>query len=217
MADRKASKAASKATGSPAPAPAIDPASVLAQHLGAHIAAGIEAERLLPEVERVAARVIEAFAAGGRLYAFGNGGSAADAQHLAGELIGHYKRDRRPLPAVALSTDPSVVSCIANDYSFDDVFARQVEALARPGDVVVGFSTSGRSPNVVAGLAAGRTAGATTVLFTGRDGNAAAAHADFVLAAPADATARIQELHVLFLHLVSEAVDAWAADEEGAG
>lgn len=216
MADRKPAKA-SKTTASTAPAPAVDPASVLAQHLGAHIAAGIEAERLLPEVERVAARVIESFASGGRLYAFGNGGSAADAQHLAGELIGHYKRDRRPLPAVALSTDPSVVSCIANDYSFDEVFARQVEALARPGDVVVGFTTSGRSPNVVAGLAAARHAGATTVLFTGRDAAAAGAHADLVLAAPADATARIQELHVLFLHLVSEAVDAWAAEEERAG
>jgi D-sedoheptulose 7-phosphate isomerase len=93
-----------------------------------------------------------------------------------------------------------------------------VEALARPGDVVAGFTTSGRSANVVAGLAAGRAAGATTVLFTGRDGGPAARHADMVLAAPADATARIQELHVLFLHLVSEVVDAWAAkpDEEGA-
>jgi D-sedoheptulose 7-phosphate isomerase len=195
-----------------------EPAAVLAQHLGAHIAAGIEAERLMPEVEAVAARLVEAFKAGGRLYAFGNGGSAADAQHLAGELIGHYRRDRRPLPAIALSTDPSVVTCIANDYTFDDVFARQVEALARPGDVVAGFTTSGRSANVVAGLAAGRAAGATTVLFTGRDGGPAARHADMVLAAPADATARIQELHVLFLHLVSEVVDAWAAkpDEEGA-
>jgi D-sedoheptulose 7-phosphate isomerase len=221
MADPKAGKApakpAAKTAGKAAPGAAVDPASVLAQHLGAHIAAGIEAERLLPEVERVAARVIEAFAAGGRLYAFGNGGSAADAQHLAGELIGHYRRDRRPLPAVALSTDPSVVSCIANDYSFDDVFARQVEALARPGDIVVGFTTSGRSTNVVAGLAAARAAGATTVLLTGRDGAAAAAHADLVLAAPADATARIQELHVLFLHLLSELVDAWAADEGGSG
>ena len=212
MADRKAAKAPVKAV----PAAPVDPASVLAQHLGAHIAAGIEAERLLPEIERVAARLVESFAAGGRVYAFGNGGSAADAQHLAGELIGHYKRDRRPLPAVALSTDPSVVTCIGNDYSFDDVFGRQVEALARPGDVVIGFTTSGRSPNVVAGLAAGRQAGATTVLLTGRDGAAAATHADFVLAAPADATARIQELHVLFLHLVSEAVDAWAAGESRA-
>jgi D-sedoheptulose 7-phosphate isomerase len=192
-----------------------EPAAVLAQHLGAHIAAGIEAERLMPEVEAVAARLVEAFKAGGRLYAFGNGGSAADAQHLAGELIGHYRRDRRPLPAVALTTDPSVVTCIANDYTFEDVFARQVEALARPGDVVVGFTTSGRSANVVAGLAAARAAGATTVLFTGRDGGPAAAHADMVLAAPADATARVQELHVLFLHLVSEVVDAWAAEPTG--
>ena len=144
-------------------------------------------------------------------------GSAADAQHLAGELIGHYRRDRRPLPAVALSTDPSVMTCIANDYDFEAVFARQVEALARPGDVVVGFTTSGRSANVVAGLAAGRAAGATTILFTGRDGGPAAGNADVVLAAPADATARVQELHVLFLHLVSEVVDAWAVEPSEAG
>jgi D-sedoheptulose 7-phosphate isomerase len=158
---------------------------------------------------------VEAFEAGGRLYAFGNGGSAADAQHLVGELIGRYRRDRRPLPAVALSTDPSVMTCIANDYTFEDVFARQVEALARAGDVVVGFTTSGQSANVVAGLAAARASGATTVLFTGRDGGPAARHADLVLAAPADGTARVQELHVLFLHLVSEVVDAWATEPAG--
>jgi D-sedoheptulose 7-phosphate isomerase len=189
--------------------------AVLAEHLAAHVAAGRDAERLLPEVHAVARRLIEAFATGRRVYTFGNGGSAADAQHLAAELIGHYRRDRRPLPALALSSDPSVVTCIANDYAFEDVFARQVEALAGPGDVVIGFSTSGRSPNVVAGLAAGRAAGATTVLFTGREGGGTGP-ADLVLAAPADGTARVQELHVLFLHLVSELVDAWAGDGAGA-
>src|SRR3954451_12144551 len=107
----------------------------------------------LPQVEAVAEELIRRLEAGARLYTFGNGGSAADAQHLAGELIGRYLRNRRPLPALALSGDPSVLTCIANDYSFADVFARQVEALAEPGDVVAGFTTSGRSPNVVAGLA----------------------------------------------------------------
>lgn len=175
-------------------------------------AAGAMAGRL-PAVLRVAELLCRAFAAGGVVYAFGNGGSAADAQHLTGELIGHYRRDRRPLPAVTLTCDPTVMTCIGNDYSFDDAFARQVEALARPGDVVIAFTTSGRSPNVVAGLAAARARGATTVLFGGASGGPAAEHADVLLAAPATATARVQELHTLMLHLVSEHVDAWAAGE----
>jgi D-sedoheptulose 7-phosphate isomerase len=178
-----------------------------------HIATAQAVEPLLPNVARVADRLIAAFAAGGRLYTFGNGGSAADAQHLAGELIGRYKRERRPLPAVALSVDPSVVTCIANDYAFEDVFARQVEALARAGDVVAGFTTSGRSPNVVRGLAAARGNGATTVLFAGGDGGPAAAEADLALIVPSTTTARIQEMHLLMLHLISELVDAWAVGE----
>ena len=117
------------------------------------------------------------------------------------------------MPAVALSVDPSVVTCIGNDYSFDDLFARQVTALACAGDVVAGFTTSGRSPNVVRGLAAARTAGATTVLFGAGDGGDAGTHADLALLAPSGTTARTQEMHLLLLHLLSEWVDAWAAGE----
>ncbi len=171
---------------------------------------------LVPIVNSLADRICDAFTRGGRLYAFGNGGSAADAQHLAGELIGRYRLDRRPLPAVALSTDPSVMTCIANDYAFEDVFARQVEALAVAGDIVVAFSTSGRSPNVVDGLRAGRAAGATTVLFTGAQGGPAGTHADVVLCVPSTTTARVQEMHVLLLHLLSERIDAWAAARDRA-
>jgi len=187
---------------------------VLARHLADHLRATQAMPALLPRVEAVADALVTAFDRGGRLYAFGNGGSAADAQHLAGELIGRYRRERRALPAVALSVDPSVMTCIGNDYGFDDVFARQVGALAGPGDVVVGFTTSGRSPNVVRGLAAARDAGATTVLFTGAEGGEAAVHADHVLAAPSSVTARVQEMHLLMLHLLSEHVDAWAAEGE---
>ncbi|HET9457712.1 MAG TPA: SIS domain-containing protein [Candidatus Limnocylindrales bacterium] len=183
--------------------------------LADHRAAAEAVEELLPAVEAVVRRLCDAFAAGGRVYAFGNGGSAADAQHLAGELIGRYRRERRPLPAVSLAVDPSVVTCIANDYAFEDVFARQVEALARPGDVVVAFTTSGRSENVVRGLAAGRAAGATTVLFGGGDGHPARDHADLRLVVPSSTTARVQEMHLLLLHLVSDGVDAWAAGEGG--
>jgi D-sedoheptulose 7-phosphate isomerase len=178
-----------------------------------HRAVVASLDDLLPDLERAADRLIAALSGGGRVYSFGNGGSAADAQHLAAELIGRYKRERRPLPAIALSVDPSVVTCIANDYAYEDVFARQVEALARPEDVVVGFSTGGTSENVVRGLAAARGAGATTVLFSGGDGGPARALADIALIVPSSTTARIQEMHLLMLHLLSDAVDAWAAGE----
>jgi D-sedoheptulose 7-phosphate isomerase len=181
--------------------------------LAEHRALAGQVERLLPELDRIARRVIDTYRNGGRLFTFGNGGSAADSQHLAAELVGRYRRERRPLPATALSVDPSVVTSIGNDYSFDDLFARQVRALASPGDVVIAFTTSGRAPNVVNGLAAARERGATTVLFGGGDGTPAADHADHALVVPSTTTARIQEMHVLLLHLLVEQVDAWAADE----
>ena len=130
----------------------------------------------------------ERFAERGILYTFGNGGSAADAQHFTGEIIGHYKRDRRPLGAVTLSTDPTTMTCIANDYSYEDVFSRQVEGLARAGDVVAAFTTSGNSDNIVSALRAAREAGATTVLFSGGDGGRAKADADYALIVPSTVT-----------------------------
>jgi D-sedoheptulose 7-phosphate isomerase len=178
--------------------------------LAEHLEVAARVEELLPTVAEVTERVIETYERGGRLYSLGNGGSAADAQHLAAELVGRYERDRRPLSATALTVDPSVVTCIGNDYSFDDVFARQIRALVSADDMVVAFSTSGRSPNVVRALATARERGATSVLFTGGDGGPAAEHADFVLAVPSTTTARIQEMHLLLLHLVVERVDSWA-------
>ena len=179
------------------------------RQLREHAESVAKMESVLPTLADFAERLCAAFVNGGTLYTFGNGGSAADAQHFAAELVGHYRRDRRALPAVALSTDPSVVTCIGNDYDFSSIFARQVGALARPADIVVAFSTSGTSPNVVAGLAAARDRGATTVLLCGQAGSSAAA--DIVVAMPAEHTARIQEMHVLALHLVSEWIDDWAA------
>ncbi|CAL8972642.1 MAG: sugar isomerase [Cellulomonas sp. 73-145] len=184
---------------------------LLTDQLQDHVAAATALVGLADQVHVVADLLCATFARGGFLYAFGNGGSAADAQHLVGELVGHYKRDRRPLPAVTLSTDPSSMTCIANDYAFDEVFSRQVEALARPGDLVVGFTTSGRSPNVVRALATGRDRGATTLLFAGGDGGPAAALADHVLLAPSHETPRIQEMHTVMLHVISEVADSWAA------
>ncbi|HVM16843.1 MAG TPA: SIS domain-containing protein [Gaiellaceae bacterium] len=170
-------------------------------------------EPLLATVDAVGARLVRAFAEGGRVYTFGNGGSSVDAQHFAEELVGRFARERRPLPAQSLAVDAAALTCIANDYSFDQVFERQVRAFVREGDVVLAFTTSGRSPNVVRGLAAARDAGATTVLLGGGDGGPAAEHADHALVVPSEATARVQEMHVLLLHLLVDHVDRWAAGE----
>jgi D-sedoheptulose 7-phosphate isomerase len=172
------------------------------------------ATALLPDVGRIAAALCETLERGGKLVTFGNGGSAADAQHFAGELLGRFRATRRPLAALALSTDSSVMTCIANDFAYDDVFGRQVAALVRPEDFVVGISTSGASANVVSGLRAAAAIGATTCAWTGADPGAAGAAADLVLAVPSSTTARIQEMHTLAMHVICVAVDAWAASVE---
>jgi D-sedoheptulose 7-phosphate isomerase len=185
----------------------MTPADAVAEH--AALLGRID--ELLPQVDRAAGLIVEAYGRGGRVLAFGNGGSAADAQHLVAELVGRFARIRRPLAAISLAVDPSVVTCVANDFSFDDLFARQLEAHARPGDLAVAYTTSGRSENVVRGLRAARERGAATVLFAGGDGMPAAEHADVALVVPSASTARVQELHLLLMHLIVEQVDAWAA------
>ena len=178
--------------------------------LADHLALVEHVRELLPEADAVAQRLIEVYENDGRLFTFGNGGSSCDAQHFAEELIARYRRERRALAATSLSADASVLTCIANDFAFEEVFARQVEGLVRPGDMVAGFSTSGRSENVVRGLAAARERGATTVLFGGGEGRPASDHADHLLLVPSSETARVQEMHVLLLHLIIDRVDAWA-------
>jgi D-sedoheptulose 7-phosphate isomerase len=187
----------------------------LSSQLETHVKTATAVEDLLPELRRVGHMLCSAFADRRVLYTFGNGGSAADAQHFTGEVIGHYKRDRRPLGAVTLSTDSTTMTCIANDYSYDDIFARQVEALAHPGDVVAAFTTSGNSANVVSALRRAKENGATTVLFGGGDGGKALDFADHALIVPSAETPRIQEMHTFMLHAISEMVDAWAAGERG--
>ena len=172
-------------------------------------------ETLVPIVARLASAIIAAFEADGRLVVFGNGGSAADAQHFAGELTGHYRRDRRPLPALALTTDTSVLTATANDYSYDDVFARQVAAHCRAGDVAVGLSTSGEAENVVRAVLAARAAGALTWALTGAAGGRLAGAAEHALQVPSNETERVQEMHITVIHAVSELIDAWAAADSG--
>jgi D-sedoheptulose 7-phosphate isomerase len=144
---------------------------------------------------------------GGRILACGNGGSAADAQHFAAELVGRFERERAALAAIALTTDTSILTALANDYDFARVFARQVEALGRPGDVLLGISTSGASSNVLAAFAAARAGGVTTVALTGRDGGAVGAAADIHINVPAASTARVQEVHRTLLHAVCALVE----------
>ena len=178
-----------------------------------HLRVAADAVALLPQIEALAARLTDALGRGGKLIAFGNGGSAADAQHFAGELLGRFRATRRPLPAMALTTDPSVVTCIANDFAYEDLFARQVEALAGHDDVVIGITTSGSSENVVRGLRAARDRGALAVAWTGADPGPAGQAAELVLAVPSTTTARIQEVHTLAMHVICVAVDAWVAGD----
>jgi D-sedoheptulose 7-phosphate isomerase len=181
------------------------------QAIDEHIAVAHRVAELASEIDAISRALIGCYASGGRVYTFGNGGSAADSMHFAEELVARFKRERRPLAAQSFAADPTALTCIANDYDFDDVFARQVRAFGRPGDVLVGFTTSGASPNVVKALAVGREVGGTTVLFGGGDGVPAAEHADHALIVRSTSTARVQEMHVLLLHVVLEEVDRWAA------
>jgi D-sedoheptulose 7-phosphate isomerase len=162
----------------------------------------------LSDLVRIVQAVTRCLRAGGKLLLFGNGGSAADAQHVAAELVSRFLLDRDPLPAIALSTNSSILTSVSNDYCFEDVFARQVRALASPGDVVVGISTSGHSPNVVRGLQAAREKGAVTIGFCGRTGGELKDWADICFCVPSDHTPRVQEVQVLAWHVICEAVEA---------
>lgn len=142
--------------------------------------------------------------AGGRVLSFGNGGSAADAQHLAGELVGRFLRERAPVSAIALTTDPSIMTAIANDYGVETLFRRQVEAHGRPGDVAVGITTSGRSPNVVSALRAARERGLVTIALTGNGGGVLKGEVDHLIDVPHHATPRIQEVHTMVVHVLCE-------------
>lgn len=156
--------------------------------------------RLAPEVQRAGELATQALLQGGKLMFCGNGGSAADSQHLAAELTGRFIQDRRPLAAMALSTDTSALTCIANDYAFDEVFARQVLALGRPGDVLIGISTSGQSRNVIRAIEAARAQGVGVIGLLGRDGGAIGPMCDVAIVVDSLVTARIQEAHILVGH-----------------
>jgi D-sedoheptulose 7-phosphate isomerase len=155
----------------------------------------------------VGQRIADALRAGSKVLTFGNGGSAADAQHFAAELVGRYLKDRAAWPAIALTTDTSILTAVANDFGYDAVFRRQVEALGRKGDVAVGISTSGRSPSVVTALARAREMGLVTIGMTGQSGGKLAGQVDYLIEVPSPATPRIQEVHGLVIHVLCAIVE----------
>ena len=160
-----------------------------------------------PAIVKAAVMMRDCLQAGGKLLFFGNGGSAADAQHLAAEFVGRFVLERRALPAIALTTDSSILTAVANDYGFEQVFSRQIEALGRPGDVAFGISTSGNSPNVLAGLRQARKQQLQTIGLAGKDGGALSACADVPIVVQAANTARVQECHIAIGHLLCELVE----------
>jgi len=163
---------------------------------------------LLPEIATAGSWIFESLRDGGKLLLVGNGGSAADCQHVAAELVGRFEREGRALPAIALTVDTSVLTALANDYGVDRMFARQVEALGARGDVALALSTSGNSRNVVAAVEVASTMGIRTIALTGRDGGELAARADLALRVPSDRAARIQESHITICHALCELVEA---------
>jgi D-sedoheptulose 7-phosphate isomerase len=186
------------------------PAGILRDNLAASIGAK---QRLLAdaaqiaEFERAAAEVLRRYRAGGRLYIAGNGGSAADAQHLAAEFVSRLARDRAPLAAEALTVDSSVLTAIGNDYGYEHLFSRQLAGKATERDAFLGITTSGRSPNILKALEVCRTLSIPGIVFSGRDGGPARALADFCIVAPGETTAAIQEVHIVLAHSLCECVE----------
>ena len=163
---------------------------------------------LVPVIRASAERMSSAIHAGGKILWMGNGGSAADSQHLAAELLGRFTRERRAIASMALTTDSSVLTAIGNDYGYDTVFSRQVEGLCTPKDIVVGISTSGNSPNVLRAIAVAKQIGAFTIGFSGRDGGRLREAVDLCLTVPSPVTARIQECHILIGHILCDWIEA---------
>lgn len=168
---------------------------------------------LTPVVDGSGMAILEALKRGNKLLTCGNGGSAADALHLAEELVGRYSRERRALAGLCLNSDPTAITCICNDYGYEHVFSRAVEALGKSGDVLVGFTTSGNSMNVLKAFASAKKIGITTILLSGKTGGKALGSCDYEIIVPSENTARIQEIHTLILHQWLEQIDAHDWDD----
>ena len=173
------------------------------------------ARDMAAEIESVAAMIIAAFRADGKVVIFGNGGSAADAQHIAGEMVGAFLVKRQAFPAIALNANTSVITALANDYGYEAVFSRQVEALVNRDDVVIGISTSGESPSIIMAVKMAKIKGASTVGLTGGTGGRLSGEVDLALVVPSSVTPRIQEAHITIGHIVCELVERELAEHPG--
>ena len=182
-------------------------ARVFGQAIAEHLEVVREMQAQQPVLEAIAHAMVATVRAGGKILWCGNGGSAADSQHLAAELVGRYRRDRRAVASIALTTDTSALTAIANDHGFEAVFARQVEALGAPGDMLIAISTSGNSPNVIAALHEARARNLVTVAFTGAGGGKIAVLANHLFAVASRDTARIQEAHILAGHMLCDWIE----------
>jgi phosphoheptose isomerase len=182
-------------------------ATIFERHLAGHAAAITGLNAIQPAITAAGHHIAACLQRGGKVLICGNGGSAADAQHIAAELVGRYLAERPGLSAIALTTDTSILTAVANDYGYDQVFARQVLALARPGDVFIGITTSGNSPSVVAAAAAAHAAGCSTIGLLGRDGGQLLGLVDHPIVVPAAVTAHIQECHIVIGHIWCAVVD----------
>jgi D-sedoheptulose 7-phosphate isomerase len=192
------------------------PPTVFIATLEEHLQVVRQLASSLPLLERVADRIYASLCEGGKVLWFGNGGSAADSQHLAAELVGRFRRERRGMASIALTTDSSALTSIGNDYGFECIFARQIEALCAPGDIAIGISTSGNSPNVCAGMLKARELGAYTFAMTGTSGGKVIDLADACLRVDSSDAARIQEAHILAGHMLCDAIeDALCKDAVG--
>ena len=167
----------------------------------------LNSEGILNELSLIVDKINQCFQQGHKLLIAGNGGSAADAQHFAGEIVGRYKKERKGYPAIALTTDSSILTSWANDYSFDTVFLRQIEALAEKGDIFFGISTSGNSKNIIEGVKKAKEFGITTICLLGKDGGVLKDLADFSIIIPSNNTPRIQECHIMLIHIICEEVE----------
>jgi D-sedoheptulose 7-phosphate isomerase len=184
-----------------------DAASIFGKAIQEHLEVVRQVEAQQPVLEAIALAMTATLRAGGKILWCGNGGSAGDSQHLAAEIVGRFCRERRGLASVALTTDTSILTSVANDYGFEAVFSRQIEALGNPGDLLVGISTSGNSGNVIAALQAARSQGLVTVGFTGAGGGKVAALAEHLFAVASRDTARVQEAHILAGHILCDWIE----------
>jgi len=186
----------------------------ITRDLQTNIEIGEKIKRIAPEIARAAAMIIEGVKSGGKVLICGNGGSAADSQHIAAELVGRFKRERKALPALALTTDTSIITSLANDYSFEEIFARQLEALGSAGDILILISTSGNSPNLIRAAGTARQQNLKTIALLGRDGGELAGKTDLALIVPASETDRIQEGQSVIYHIICDLVEEAFVSED---